>query len=115
VRTDRGEATRPAWKDRKKYLWLLGLIIPALVVTSWLAVKATGMGAFWWTGPITMFGIIPILDYLVGPDTENPPESALAWLEKDPYYRWATYLYLPTQYLSRVVAWGVWWGGGWGP
>ena len=113
VRTDRESATRPAWKDRKKYLWLLGLIIPALVVTSWLAVKATGLGVFWWAGPITMFGIIPMLDYLVGPDTENPPESVLAWLEKDPYYRWATYLYLPTQYLSLLLACWLWSGGGW--
>lgn len=102
-----------AWKDRKRYLWLLGLIIPALAVTSWLAVEATGLGVFWWAGPIVMFGLIPVLDYLVGPDNENPPESVLAWLENDRYYRWATYLYLPTQYLSLVLACWLWSGGGW--
>jgi alkane 1-monooxygenase len=110
VRTDWESVAIPVWKDRKRYLWLLGLIIPALVVTAWLAVEATGLGVFWWAGPIVMFGIIPVLDYLVGQDTENPPESALAWLETDAYYRWATYLYLPTQYLSLILACWFWSG-----
>ena len=101
-----------AWYDRKRYLWVLGLIIPALVATSWLAVRVTGLGVFWWAGPILMFGIIPVLDYLVGSDKENPPDSALAWLENDPYYRRTTYLYLPTQYLSLVVACWLWSDGG---
>jgi alkane 1-monooxygenase len=113
VRTDGESQAVPVWKDRKRYLWLLGLVIPALVATSWLAVEATGLGVFWWAGPIVMFGIIPVLDYLVGSDAENPPESALAWLETDPYYRWATYLYLPTQYLSLVLACWLWSGDGW--
>ena len=113
VRTDSESVAVPAWRDRKRYLWLLGLIIPALVVTSLLAVEATGLRVFWWAGPIVMFGIIPVLDGLVGPDTENPPESARAWLENDPYYRWATYLYLPTQYLSLLLACWLWSGGGW--
>ncbi|MDT5050088.1 MAG: alkane 1-monooxygenase [Mycobacterium sp.] len=113
VRTDWESVAVPTWKDRKRYLWLLGLIIPALVVTSWLAVEATGLGVFWWAGPILMFGIIPVLDYLVGPDSENPPDSALAWLENDPYYRWATYLNLPAQYLSLLLACWLWSDGGW--
>ena len=41
------------------------------------------------------------------------PTEALAWLEDDPFYRWATYLYLPCQYLSLVFACWLWAGGGW--
>jgi alkane 1-monooxygenase len=113
LQTDHEVVAASRWRDRKRYLWLLGLIIPVLVVTSWLAVQATGLGVFWWAGPLLMFAIIPLLDYLVGPDSENPPESVLAWLENDPYYRRATYLYLPTQYLSLVLASWLWSGGGW--
>src|SRR6202000_520808 len=40
-------------------------------------------------------------------------ESVLAWLETDPFYRWATYLYLPNQYLSLIFACWLWAGGGW--
>src|SRR5882724_10808951 len=94
-------------------MWLLGLVVPALVASSWLAVLATGRGVFWWAGPILTFVIIPILDYAVGADADNPPDSAVAQLERDPFYRWATYLYLPIQYLSLLLACWLWSGGGW--
>ncbi|AFM17544.1 fatty acid desaturase [Mycolicibacterium chubuense NBB4] len=100
------------WRDRKRYVWLLGVVIPILVPASWAAVALTGWGIFWWSGPVLMFFVIPLLDYLVGPDAENPPDSALAWLEQDRFYRWATYLYLPAQYLSLVLACWCWSGGG---
>ncbi len=79
-------AVARGWRDRKRYVWLLGLVIPPILVPpmSWLAVATTGWGGvfFWWSGPMLMFIVIPSLDYLVGPpDTENPPDSALARLE----------------------------------
>ena len=110
--TDQQSVVVPDWRDRKRYVWLLGLVVPTLVPMSWAAVAATGLGVFWWSGPLLMFVGIPLLDYLVGKDTENPPESALAWLEQDRFYRWATYLYLPAQYLSLVLACWLWSGGG---
>jgi alkane 1-monooxygenase len=56
---------------------------------------------------------MPILELLIGRDAENPPDSALAWLENNSFYRWATYLYLPGQYLSLIFACWLWAGGGW--
>lgn len=103
----------PNWRDRKKYLWLLGAIVPVNVFISWCAVQLTGVAVFWWWGSIVAFGIVPVLDHLVGPDLDNPPDSALTWLENDRFYRWATYLYLPHQYLSVVFACWLWAGGGW--
>ena len=45
---------------------------------------------------------------------ENPPDSVLAWLENDRFYRWATYLYLPESVpLAGVRAAGCGAGGGW--
>ena len=114
ARTGVGDGPAPAggWRDRKRYVWLLGLVIPGLVPVSWAAVAVTGWGVLWWSGPLMTFVVIPALDYLVGADSENPPESALAWLEEDRYYRWATYLYLPAQYISLVLACWFWSGGG---
>lgn len=100
------------WHDPKRYLWLLGLFVPAVVLTSWLGAQMTGFGIFWWFGPILAFGIVPVLDYAVGPDAENPPDSALARLQDDRFYRWATYLFLPIQYLSVALACWLWSGGG---
>lgn len=83
------------------------------VYVSWLGVFITGADAFWWTGSIAAFVITPVLDHVIGSNPNNPPESVLEWLEKDPIYRWATYLYLPNQYLSLVFACWLWAGGGW--
>jgi alkane 1-monooxygenase len=105
--------TSPGWRDPKRHLWLMGLIAPTVFLFSWLGAYLTGFGIFWWSGPILTFGIIPVLDFLVGPDAENPPDSALPQLEDDQFYRWATYLYLPIQYLSVVLACWLWSGGGW--
>ncbi|MCW2733614.1 MAG: alkane 1-monooxygenase [Mycobacterium sp.] len=111
--SDHDTHTVPSWPDPKRYLWLLGLVVPAVVLSSWVGAYATGWPVFWWLGPILTLVIIPILDYLVGPDAENPPESALAFLEDDPFYRWATFMYLPIQYSSVVLACWLWSGGGW--
>jgi alkane 1-monooxygenase len=101
------------WKKPRRYLWLLAAAVPALIFPSWLAVLATGLGVFWWSVPILAFVIIPIVDHLVGPDSQAPGDSVLAWLATDRFYRWATYLYLPNQYLSLVFACWLWSGGGW--
>jgi alkane 1-monooxygenase len=96
------------WRDKKRYMWLLAPIVPSLAVFSWLLVLGTGLHAFWWFGSVVTFAVIPLLDYLVGTDAENPPESALVRLENDPFYRWVNFLYLPGQYLSLVFACWIW-------
>src|SRR3954469_8317113 len=71
-----------AWTDGKRYAWLLGLIVPLLPFISYGLVHLTGLGVFWFFGPILVFGIFPLLDLLVGTDNENPPESVIKWLEQ---------------------------------
>lgn len=105
--------TGPPWRDPKRYLWLLGSVVPCLVFESWFLVQVTGLSLFWWFGPILAFAVIPALDHAVGEDSENPPDRALTWLESDRFYRWVTYLYLPFQYLSLIFASWLWAGGGW--
>ena len=106
--------TSPAavsWRDPKRYLWPLGLLVPALPFIGLALVELTGLGIFWWSGPIFIFGFMPLFDSLVGKDAENPPDSALKHLEEDRFYRWCTYLYLPLQYASLVGASALWAGG----
>ncbi|MEC3976473.1 alkane 1-monooxygenase [Amycolatopsis sp. H20-H5] len=96
------------WRDGKRYAWLLGLIIPTAPFIAWGLVSATGLGLFWWSGPLIVFVLIPLIDAIVGVDAENPPDDLIEWLERDRYYRWVTYLYLPIQYVSLVVACWLW-------
>ncbi|WP_030661636.1 alkane 1-monooxygenase [Streptomyces cellulosae] len=105
-------ASTVTWRDGKRYLWLLGLVLPAFPFAAWGLVAATGHGLFWWLLPLVVFGVIPLVDLLVGKDSNNPPDSVLAWLELDRYYRWCTYLYLPLQYAGLVLACRLWARGG---
>src|SRR5580693_7103720 len=105
-------ADTPTWRDEKRYAWLLGLIVPLLPFISWGLVEASGLGVFWFYGPVLIFGVFPLLDLLVGLDASNPPDEVIKWLEQDRYYRWCTYAFLPLQYAGLIFACWLWAHGG---
>jgi len=98
--------TEQPWRDRKRLLWLLGLAVPLLPFGGWQLFRSTGLSVFLWMGPIWILGVIPLLDWIVGEDRSNAPESAMEHLEQSRFYRWCTYLYLPLQLAGLV--WGTW-------
>jgi alkane 1-monooxygenase len=100
--------TAPPWTDPKRYLWLLGLVVPLIPFLAWGLAEASGLGVFYWLGPVLVFAIIPALDLLIGKDATNPPDSAIRWLEADRWYRWCTYLFLPLQIASLIFACALW-------
>ncbi len=85
------------WTDRKRYLWILGAVIPLIPITMWGLYAATGWSAVWFFGPFFVFVVIPIADLLAGLDPNNPPDELLETLEEDRYYRWVTYAFIPMQ------------------
>jgi len=96
------------WRDPKRYAWLLGLLVPLIPFMAWGLVELTGLGVFWFFGPMFVYGIMPVLDHVIGKDSSNPPDSVLNWLEQDRYYRFCTYAYLPLQFGSLVAACWLW-------
>ncbi|HUS23907.1 MAG TPA: alkane 1-monooxygenase [Candidatus Binatia bacterium] len=96
----------PAWTDAKRYLWLLGILVMTLPVGGYFLYQNTGWSIFWWYAPLFVYGVIPFLDWAIGEDRSNPPESAVPSLVQDRYYRWAVYAALPVQYATFV--WGAW-------
>jgi len=102
------ELNEASWSDPKRYAWLLGLLVPMLPFMGWGLVELTGLGLFWFFGPIFLYGIIPALDHMIGKDSSNPPDSVIKRLEQDRYYRWCTYAYIPLQYLALVLACWQW-------
>jgi alkane 1-monooxygenase len=99
-------ATEVEWRDGKRYLWVMGAVMPLLPFSAWGLVAVTGLDLFWWFGPVFVFVIIPLVDLLTGLDRNNPPDEVIESLENDKYYRWVTYAFIPVQYLSLV--WGAW-------
>ncbi|MEZ0579048.1 fatty acid desaturase [Nocardioides sp. MH1] len=92
------------WKDKKRYLWILGLVVPVLPLVGLSLLQGTGWGGFLWITPVAFFVVIPLLDLVTGYDDTNPPDEVIEALENDRYYRWVTYLYLPVQYAGFVLA-----------
>jgi alkane 1-monooxygenase len=92
--------TPPAYRDRKRLMWLLSVIAPAAVAIGPVAhtMGATSQ-AWFFVALIALYVGIPVLDYLMGEDLSNPPESAVPGLEADRYYRWINYAVVP-------VLWG---------
>lgn len=94
------------WKDRKRYLWLLGAPIMALPIVGIELAQATGWGLFYWFAPLFIYIAIPVCDLLFGSDRDNPPDARVPSLEQDRYYRYIVYAAVPVQYLSFF--WGAW-------
>ncbi|MFA3895093.1 alkane 1-monooxygenase [Rhodococcus qingshengii] len=103
------------WRDKKRYLWLLGLVPPtAVFIAVGLVALFNSLGwnaispVWWWIGPLLVYILLPILDIFFGPDGENPPDEVMERLENDKYYRYCTYIYIPFQLVSLVVACYLW-------
>src|SRR3954468_1043472 len=93
-----------SWRDRKRYLWLIGLVVPSLAFIGYAAWALTGWGIWFWIGPVVILVVVPAIDLVAGLDRSNPPDDVIEALERDRYYRWITYLFLPIQYAGFVAA-----------
>ena len=94
------------WTDGKRIFWLLSPLLPALGLAFLIFAYMTSAGLLFWALPIFFYGLIPIMDLLIGVDRTNPPESAVPHLEQDHYYRAIVYTYIPTQF--AVTIFGAW-------
>lgn len=114
-RIEESAQATPQWRDRKRYLWLFGLVPPTAVGLAtalvwvfnqfgWQAVAPV----WWWIGPLLVYVLLPILDRFFGPDGQNPPEEVMEQLENDRYYRYCVYAFIPFQLLSVVYASYLW-------
>ncbi len=90
----------------KRWLWLMGFIPPALPLLGFLLVKATGMPLFYWFGLIFVYGVVAVIDIIVGEDKASYALQDIAAVENESYFRWVACLVMPVQYV--VLAWSAW-------
>lgn len=96
-----------SYRDPKKPLWLLPALIPAIVATGPVAHLTGQDHAAWYVLPfLVLFMLVPILDWLIGDDTSNPPEAAVPDLERRAFYRWMIYLAIPVGWATTLF--NVW-------
>ena len=107
IMTATADHTVPApYRDRKRLAWLVSILVPASIGIAPAMSLATGVYWVLWIPFVFFYGIAPIIDLILGEDRSNPPESAVAGLEADRYYRAVTYAVVPVVWIS--FAFGVW-------
>jgi len=109
---DTGAARQPQsvqWRDKKRYLWLMGLIPPtalfAVLPIVWGFNQlgwTTASQTFFWIGPFLIYVLLPALDLKFGRDGQNPPAEVMEYLENDKYYRYCTYIFIPFQFATVI-------------
>src|SRR5688572_5112101 len=93
-----------AWTDRKRWLWMLGFTVMLLPLSGVQLAEATGWSVFYWFAPLFIYTVIPALDWMIGTDASNPPESAVPALEADRYYRYIVYVAVAIEYAIWIWA-----------
>ena len=108
--TQMSEIEIAQWRDKKRHLWLMGLIAPTALFVMLPLVWAFNQWGWHgaaqvplWIGPILLYIVLPALDLRFGPDGQNAPDEVMERLENDKYYRYCTYIYIPFQYASVIL------------
>ena len=83
------------YRDKKRHAWLLSLMIPALALAGPLLYEVYGHELALWLFIVFWYAVFPLLDYVMGEDTSNPPESVVGMLESDPYYKHIVRIHVP--------------------
>ncbi len=92
------------WRDRKKALWPLALVMPLLPFAAVALFSWSGWALWLWLGPIVILGVVPIIDLVTGEDLSSPPDDVIPELERRRYYRAITYAFIPLQLAGFVFA-----------
>ena len=84
---DMGSSPAPSrsvrWRDRKRYLWLIALVMPMLPFAAIGLHIWTQWSVWLWLGPIVILGLVPVIDWVVGRDGASAPDDQIAALEAD--------------------------------
>ncbi|MEJ6005508.1 alkane 1-monooxygenase [Paucibacter sp. AS339] len=94
------------YRDRKRYAWLMSLLVPASVTLGPALLVWSGDARLLWLPVAFLYGVVPLIDWLLGTDRSNPPESAVPALDADRYYRRVTYALVPILWLAFIYC--VW-------
>jgi alkane 1-monooxygenase len=96
--------TPEVYRDPKRWVWWFSLGVPALIGLGPVLMLWLGNPWMLWLPVVFLYGAVPLADALIGEERSNPPESAVAQLEADAYYRYITYALVPVLWGAFVFA-----------
>jgi alkane 1-monooxygenase len=95
--------------DHKRWAWALSVVYPLLPFLGMAAHDRTGWQIALALPLLISYGLMPLLDALIGEDENNPPEAVVEQLEQDRYYRWLTWATVPLHFIALIGC--AWWVG----
>jgi len=98
-----------AYRDRKRWAWALSVVFPLLPLLGLWAHHASGAQIALGLPLLISYGLMPLLDALIGEDENNPPEAVVPQLDADRYYRWLTWATVPLHFVALIAC--AWWAG----
>jgi len=103
------QAPADGYRDGKRAWWLLSALYPLLPLLGVAGHAATGRPILLGLPVLVAYGLMPLLDALVGEDPNSPPEEAVPRLEADRYYRRLTWAAVPMHGAALLGC--AWWAG----
>jgi len=97
------------YRDRKRWAWALSVVWPLLPLTGLAAHHFSGLEIGLALPLLISYGLMPLLDALIGEDENNPPEAVVPQLDADRYYRWLTWATVPLHFVALIACAG--WAG----
>jgi len=95
--------------DRKRWLWTMSVLYPLQPLLGIWLHSITGAQA-WLLLPLFLGYVgIPVADWILGEDRNNPPEEVVLQLDRDRFYRVLTFLVVPLHFVA--LAGSAWWAG----
>ena len=73
------------YRDRKRHLWMVSLLVPGTVFLGPLLYMTTGNALLLWLPLAFYYLTIPVLDMLIGEDQSTPPEEVVPQLEAEQF------------------------------
>ena len=93
---------RVSYTDLKRHMWLISVFMPLLPLSGVILFYQTGEQLMLLL-PLCGYVVMPILDWMIGSDANNPPEEIVPQLDADPYYRWLTYATVPLHFVVLII------------
>ena len=105
--TSQGSAVQ--YSDRKRWAWSLSVVYPLMPLLGIWAHHASGWQIALALPILISYGLMPVLDALIGEDKNNPPQEVMPQLDADRYYRWLTWASVPLHFIALIAC--AWWAG----
>lgn len=85
-------------------MWILSVFLPLMPLLGMFLYFQLGSQWMFAVPLVFVYCMVPILDWIIGSDNNNPPEEIVPELEEDRYYRALTWVTVPLHFLVLIAA-----------